>query len=87
MEHIKIEVKGKFTKYSELTAEQGYCFYEQNAPQNERNYMVRVSTPIIDQNELAHKFVVVYGNADELNEKLRKEREANEQQQRANISE
>jgi hypothetical protein len=71
MEHIKIEIKGKFTKYAELRADYGYCFYD--IDDEERNYMTYIATPIIDETELARKYVVVFGNAEKLNEELEKE--------------
>lgn len=66
MEHIKIEILGKFTKYAELTAEQGYCFYDIDDEQ--RYYMISIATPITDIEELKRKYIVVQGDADELNE-------------------
>lgn len=71
MEHIKIEFKGNIHRYAELTAHYGYCFYDVDA--EDRNYMTSISTPILDETELARKFVVVQGNAEELNEELQKE--------------
>ena len=68
MEHINIEIKGKFTKYAELTAEVGYCFYD--VDDKESQYMTYVATPVIDLNELARKYIVVQGDADKLNEKI-----------------
>lgn len=66
MEHIKIEIKGKFTKYAELTAEKGYCFYD--IDNEERYFMTNISTPITDMAELIRKYIVVFGNANRLNE-------------------
>ena len=66
MEHIKIEIKGKFTKYAELTAEQGYCFYDVDDEQ--RYYTTSTSTPITDLDELKRKYIVIYGDADKFNE-------------------
>lgn len=76
MEHINIEIKGKFNQYAVLTAESGYCFY--NVTEEERNYATQVFTPVTDIAELEKTYVVVYGNADELNEELAKEREKEE---------
>lgn len=73
MEHINIEIKGKFNKYAVLTAEQGYCFYDIN--EEELNYINQIFTPIIDKIELEKTYVVVQGYADVLNEQLNKERE------------
>ena len=73
MEHIRIEIKGVSIKYAELKAEEGYCFYDVN--EKERNYLTAIATPIVDINKLAETYIVVEGNADELNEKLMKEME------------
>ena len=68
---IKKEIQGRFNNYIELTAEQGYCFYD--VDDEERNYMTKLATPIMDEVELERKFKVVYGDADKLNEDLQKE--------------
>lgn len=70
MEHLIIEIKGKFTKYAEITAEQGYCFYD--VDEEERYYIEKLFTPITEMQELERKYVVVKGNAEELNEELAK---------------
>ena len=70
MEHVTIEIKGKFTKYAELTAENGYCFYDADAILEERFYTTSISTPMTEETELARKYVVVQGNAEVLNEAL-----------------
>jgi hypothetical protein len=66
MEHVEIELLGKFTKYAVLVAEQGYCFYDVDDEQ--RYYMTKITTPITDIEELKRKYVVIYGNAEKLNE-------------------
>ena len=73
MEHLKITIKGNNYKYAELIAEQGYCFYDIDLPEQERIYMTYIATPILDNDELKHKYVVVQGNAEQLNEELQKE--------------
>lgn len=73
MEHLSIEIKGKFTKYAEITAEQGYCFYD--VDEEERQYTEKIFTPIIDETEIARKYVVVLGYANVLNEELERQRE------------
>lgn len=70
---IKKEIQGRFNNYIELFAEQGYCFYDVDA--EERNYMTRIATPIMDETELDRKFKVVHGDAENLNEELQKARE------------
>lgn len=72
MEHITIEIKGKFTKYAELTAENGYCFYDADVILEERYYTTNISTPIVDETELSKKYAVIQGNSDVLNEELAK---------------
>lgn len=76
MEHLIIEIKGKFTKYAEITAEQGYCFYD--VDEEERQYTEKIFTPVIDESELARKYVVVLGYADVLNAELERQREEQE---------
>lgn len=73
MEHIKIEIKGVVYKYTQLTAELGYCFYD--VDDEERQYITSIATPITDINELSRKYVVVSGNADVLNEQLQQEKD------------
>lgn len=75
---IRIEIVGKTRNYSDLIAENGYCFYDADLPQEERNYMTSISTPILNETELKRKFVAVLGNVDELNDQLAKEREEKE---------
>ena len=72
MEHIKTEIEGKFTEYSVLTAEQGYCFYD--VDEEERQYFEKIFTPITDEQELKRKYVAVQGNAEELNAELEEQR-------------
>ena len=71
MEHIKIEIKGNIHKYSFLTEDDGYCFYDVDDEQ--RYYMTSISTPILDETELARKYVVVFGDAEKLNKELEAE--------------
>lgn len=77
MEHIKIEIKGKFTKYAELTADYGYCFYD--VDDEERYYTTSIATPITDIEELRRKYIVVIGDADYLNIKLQEKIEEGSQ--------
>ena len=71
MEHIKITLKGKYLLYSELVADYGYCFYDVDDEQ--RQYMTYIATPILDEIELARKYIVVEGDAEKLNEELQQE--------------
>lgn len=66
---IKI-IKGKFNDFAEVRSPLGYCFYDIDA--EEKNYLEKIFTPISDKRELERKFVLVEGNADELNEELSK---------------
>lgn len=69
---VKKEIQGKFNKYTELKSLQGYCFYD--ADETERTYTTSILTPITDDAELERKYVVVFGDAYQLNEELRKQR-------------
>ena len=71
MEYINIQIKGRFTKYAELVARIGYCFYD--IDEEERYYMTSILTPITDLEELKRKYIVVEGDADSLNAELEKE--------------
>lgn len=74
MEHINVEITGKFTKYAELRAELGYCFYDKTLSENERYYMDSVFTPVTDMETLSTIYCVVSGNADALNIELENQR-------------
>lgn len=73
MKLIITTIQGRFKNYTEIRSPQGYCFYDVDA--TERNYIEYIATPILDKAELERKFVLVEGNADELNEELRTEME------------
>ena len=66
-------INGKFRTYAEVCSPLGYCFYDVDS--EERNYIEKIFTPILDKQELERKFVLVEGNADVLNEELQKEKE------------
>lgn len=70
---VKREIQVRFNKYTELRSLQGYCFYD--ADEEQRQYMTSILTPITDEAELSRKYVAVYGDADQLNEELQKQRE------------
>ena len=68
---IKMQViVGKFTTYSELIADDGYCFYDKDESENERQYHTNLKTPIRDVLVLKDKYIPVLGNADVLNEEI-----------------
>lgn len=71
----KILIKGKFVDYTQLTAQNGYCFYD--VDDEYRNYMTSITTPITDEVELERKYIEVVGNADELNEQYINENSVN----------
>jgi hypothetical protein len=71
MEHLKIILMGNINKYSFIEADYGYCFYDVDDEQ--RQYMNSISTPVIDEIEIARKYVVVEGDAEKLNKELQKE--------------
>ena len=75
MKLIITTIQGKFKNYTEIRSPQGYCFYDVDA--TERNYIEYIATPILDRAELERKFVLIEGNADELNEELAKQRSEN----------
>lgn len=70
---IKKEIQGRFNKYTELRSLQGYCFYD--VDEEQRQYITSILTPITDEAELERKYVIVFGDANKLNEELEKERE------------
>lgn len=70
---IKREIQGKFTTYTELKSQVGYCFYD--ADDEERIYLTSILTPITDEAELERKYIVVQGDAEKLNDELQKQRE------------
>ena len=70
MELIINYVNGKFRTYTEVRSPLGYCFYDVDA--EEKNYLEYIATPILNEEELKRKFVLVEGNAEELNEELQK---------------
>ena len=68
---IKMQVViGKFMTYSELVADDGYCFYDKDEAENERQYHTDLKTPEKDVLKLKEKYVAVLGNADVLNQEL-----------------
>lgn len=72
MELIISTIQGKFRNFTEVRSPQGYCFYD--VDEVERHYTEYIATPILDRAELERKFILVEGNADELNEELAKQR-------------
>lgn len=70
MKLIITTIQGKFRNFTEVRSPQGYCFYD--VDEAERHYTEYIATPILDRAELERKFVLVEGNADELNEELQK---------------
>ena len=71
MELIIKHINGRFTNYSEVTAPNGYCFYDKD--EENRNYMEKIITPVTDVEKLHNQFLLVEGNADKLNEELQNE--------------
>lgn len=65
------EIQGQFNKYIKIIAENGYCFYDKNNEQI--NYITEITAPL---NELENidNYIVVQGNAEELNAELEKQR-------------
>ena len=71
MELIKKRINGKFKDYTEVRSPLGYCFYD--VDESERDYTDYIATPILAEQELDRKFVLVEGDADVLNEQLQTE--------------
>ena len=68
---IKMQViVGKFMTYTQLIADDGYCFYDKDEPENERQYHIDLKTPIRDVLILKDKYIAVFGDADVLNQEL-----------------
>ena len=68
---IKMQViVGKFITYSELIADDGYCFYDKDESENERQYHTNLKTPIRDVLVLKDKYIAVLGDADVLNQEV-----------------
>lgn len=63
-------VTGKFITYTELIAENGYCFYDKAVSENERIYHTQIKTPITDVLVLKDQYESVLGSADVLNQEL-----------------
>lgn len=58
-------INGKSRSYADVRVPTGYCFYDSTA--DDKTYMERVITPIINENELRQRFIVVQGNYETLN--------------------
>ena len=68
---IKMQViVGKFMTYTQLIADDGYCFYDKDEPENERQYHIDLKTPIRDVLILKDKYIAVFGDADVLNQEV-----------------
>ena len=67
---IKREIQGRFSRYTEITSQAGYCFYD--VDEAERSYLTSILTPITDEAELERKYIVVKGDAEKLNEEMAK---------------
>lgn len=70
---IKKDIKGKFIDYTELVAQEGYCFYDKTVPLEERNYITQILTPITDESVIVATYEAVAGDAERLNEELQRE--------------
>ena len=68
---IKMQVIiGKFITYSELIADEGYCFYDKDVSENERQYSTILKSPIKDVLVLKDKYISIQGDAEKLNQEL-----------------
>lgn len=68
MELIINIINGKFRDYAEVRSPIGYCFYDND--EGERHYTDYIATPILYEQELKRKFILVKGDAEKLNEEL-----------------
>lgn len=73
MELIINLINGTFRTYAEVRSPNGYCFYD--ADIEEINYLNYIATPIVNKVELQRKFVLVEGDAEELNRALEEKRQ------------
>ena len=68
---IKMQVViGKFITYTELIADNGYCFYDKDADETDLQYHTDLKTPETDVLVLAEKYVAVLGDAEKLNQEV-----------------
>lgn len=63
-------IKGE---YSVVSSPSGYCFYDKDDSYEERYYTEKLYTPEFNETKLREKYVVVKGNADDLNAKVMEE--------------
>ena len=74
---IKMQVViGKFITYTELIADNDYCFYDKDADETDLQYHTNLKTPENDVLKLKDKYVAVLGNADVLNQELAEKMQA-----------
>lgn len=72
---LKIEkIKGTFLNYSKVSVDKGYCFYDVDYEEENRNYTTSITTPLTDEEAIRKKYIVVQGNAEELNAELEEEK-------------
>lgn len=75
MELIIRFINGKFRTYTEVKSPDGYCFYDVDA--QDRNYMESISTPMLNEDDIKRKFILVEGDAEMLNEELQNSKKIN----------
>ena len=82
---IKMQViVGKFITYTQLIADDGYCFYDKNADKYELQYYTDLMTPENDVLKLKEKYVAVLGNPDVLNQELAEKIQAEQETENQN---
>ena len=74
---IKMQIiVGRFRNYTELIADDGYCFYDKDASETDLQYHTNLKTPENDVLKLKEKYVAILGNADVLNQELAEKMQA-----------
>lgn len=82
---IKMQViVGKFITYTQLIADDGYCFYDKDANETDLQYHTNLKTPENDVLKLKEKYVAVLGNADVLNQELAEKIQAEQETENQN---
>ncbi len=75
-EHLKLNIiEGKYTNYGEIISDEGYCFYDKNMKEEEIIYYNSIKNPSTNIENLKKQYIVVKGNAEQLNEEIAKRME------------
>ena len=75
-EHLKLNIiEGKYTNYGEVISDEGYCFFVNFMKEEEIIYYNSVKNPSTNIENLKEQYIVVKGNAKQLNEEIAKRME------------